>query len=313
MAHSSSREQGRKVDRGTVASSGKGTTAVLTAAQLVACGPYEFPNTQLRYRAGTPMPTRPAHDKNSTTQLAAKIPALMWPAWALRLTPPHLNFQHMSAGLACAMLLVNSRISFDEAVGLLGRPLNNQALSHVLKRLQSDPCWNDIRRAIINVADYLHNHPCPIDYQRRRTLDYTALLPEAAWQTLRCRPNQTHRHPRPHSESPLRGAERQPHSIRTVVPRQPDFAAAVPAYPGRLTPMLAEALQTAAHDFLHRAGIAEPMTWQPRPRLLDRLALPGGDPDTVNIPALHHLVEHRAPRRRLPDNSTPRPRPFATC
>jgi len=82
------------------------------------------------------------------------------------------------------MLLVNSRVNFDEAIGLLGRPLTTQALSHVLKRLQSDPCWNDIRRAIIAVADYLHNHPCPIDYQRRRTLDYTALLPEAAWRDI---------------------------------------------------------------------------------------------------------------------------------
>ena len=89
----SNREHGRKVDRGTVASWGKGATAVLTAAQLVACGPYEFRNTELRYRAGTPMPTRPAHDTNSATQLAAKIPALMWPAFALRLTPPHWSFR----------------------------------------------------------------------------------------------------------------------------------------------------------------------------------------------------------------------------
>src|SRR5258705_4212794 len=70
----SNRDHGQKVDRGTVASWGKGTTAVLTAAQLVACGPYEFPSTELRYRAGTPMPTRPAHDKNSATALAAKVP-----------------------------------------------------------------------------------------------------------------------------------------------------------------------------------------------------------------------------------------------
>ena len=58
----------------------------------------------------------------------------------------------MSAGLAAAMLLVNSRVSFDEAIGLRGRHLTTQALSHVLKRLQSNPCWNDIRRAIIALA-----------------------------------------------------------------------------------------------------------------------------------------------------------------
>ena len=64
----SSREQGGKVDYHTVALWGKGTTALLTAAQLVACGPSELPSIQLRYRIGTPMPTRPAHDKNRTTR-----------------------------------------------------------------------------------------------------------------------------------------------------------------------------------------------------------------------------------------------------
>jgi hypothetical protein len=93
----SNREHGRKVDRGTVASWGKGATAVLTAAQLVACGPYEFRNTELRYRAGTPMPTRPAHDTNSATTLAAKMPALMWPAFALRVDPAALEFSTYAA------------------------------------------------------------------------------------------------------------------------------------------------------------------------------------------------------------------------
>jgi hypothetical protein len=305
----SNRDHGRKVDRGTVASWGKGATAVLTAAQLVACGPYEFRNTELRYRAGTPMPTRPAHDKNSATKLAAKMPALVWPAWVLRLTPPRLDFQHMSAGLAAAVLLVSSRVSFDEAIGLLGRHLNTQALSHVLRRLQSDPCWNDIRRAIIVVAEYLDTHTCLIDYQRRRTLDYTVLLPEATWRDfcaaarIKCTDNSLHL-ARTHLYAMLSG---NPVRHAPGYLDNPNFAAAVAAYPARLTPVAAEALQSAAHEFLHRAGIAEPLTWQPPLRLLDGLVLPGADPDTINIPALHHLIEQREPlstaARQL--NSTP--------
>ena len=290
----SSRDQGWKVDHHTVASWGKGTTAMLTAAQLVACGPSEFPSTQLRYRIGTPMPTRPAHDKNRTTQLAAKIPALMWPAWALRLTPPRLTFQHTSAGLACAMLLVNSRVAFDEAVDLLGRHLNDHALSHVLQQLQSDPCWNDIRRAVIDVADYLHTHECPIDYQRRRALDYTAVLPEATWHDFRREArvelsDQDLRIARCHLYGLLSG---NPVRCAPWFLDSADFSAAVAAYPGRLTPALAKALQAEAHDFLHRGGIAEPITWQPPLQLLDGLTLPGSNPDTIDIPTLHHLVEH---------------------
>ena len=71
--------------------------------------------------------------------------------------------------------------------------------------------------------------------------------------------------------------------------------------------MAAEALQTEAQEFLHRAGIAEPLTWQPPLRLLDGLVLPGADPDTINIAALHHLIEHREPLRTVARqlNSTP--------
>jgi hypothetical protein len=233
----------------------------------------------------------------------------MWPAFALRLTPPHWSFRHMSAGLAAATLLVNSRVSFDEAIGLLGRPLTTHALSHVLKRLQSDPCWNDIRRAIIAVADYLHNHSCPIDYQRRRTLDYTALLPEAAWRDI-CSAARI-----VCSDTSLHLTQSHLYAVLTGNPVQAApgylhdriFAAAVPAYPARLTPVATAALNTAAQEFLHSAGIAEPLTWQPPLRLLDGLVLPGVDPDIIDVAALHHLIERRdalsTVARRL--NTTP--------
>ena len=290
----SGREQGWKVDHHTVALWGKGTTALLTAAQLVACGPSELPSIQLRYRSGTPMPTRPAHDKNGARELAAKIPALMWPAWALRVTPPRLSFEHTSAGLACAMLLVNARVAFDEAVDLLGRHLNDHALSHVLQQLQSDPCWNDIRRAVIDIADYLHTHKCPIDYQRRRALDYTAVLPETTWNDFR-RETQVEL-----SHHDLRIARCHLYGLLSGNPVRcapwfldsADFSAALAAYPDRLTPALAEALQAEAHDFLHRGGIVEPITWQPPLQLLAKLTLPGSNPDIIDIPTLHHLVEH---------------------
>ncbi|UNB52868.1 TniQ family protein [Mycolicibacterium sp. YH-1] len=290
-----SREQGRKVDRVAVATWGKGTTETLTAAQLVACGPCGFRNTELRYRAGTPLPTRPVHDTNNATVLAARVPALMWPAFALRLTAPRQNFPRMSAGLAAAALLVNSRVSYEEAIGLLGGHLTTHALSYVLRRLHSGPCWNDTRRAVIVVADYLHTHDCPIDYQRRRTLDYTALLPAATWRDICavsrivCTGASLHL-TRAHLYAVLSGnpVQHAPSYLDT-----PSFAEAVLAYPARLTPAAAAALQTVAREFLQRAGIAEPLTWQPPLRLLDGLVLPGADPDTIDIPTLHHLIEHR--------------------
>ena len=46
--------------------------------------------------------------------------------------------------------------------------------------------WQQIRSALIRLADHLDAHPPPIDYQRRRHLDYTGLLPETAWSRI-CR------------------------------------------------------------------------------------------------------------------------------
>ena len=35
--------------------------------------------------------------------------------------------------------------------------------------------------ALLRLHEYLQVHPAPIDYQRRRTLNYDDLLPEAQW------------------------------------------------------------------------------------------------------------------------------------
>jgi len=58
-----------------LASWGKVATAVLTAPkQLFGSRPRPMSfDTELRYRAGTPMPALPAHDTNSATQLAREF------------------------------------------------------------------------------------------------------------------------------------------------------------------------------------------------------------------------------------------------
>ena len=159
---------------------------------------------------------------------------------------------------------------------------------------------------LIAVADYLQYHHCPIDYQRRRTLYYTALLPEAAWPSRHsAQPRGSYAPtPAPHSESPLRGADRQPHRTRRGTSTT-DLRRCGPAYPTRLTPIAAAALHMCTSSCT--ALVSPTLTWQPPLRLLDGLVLPGADPDIINIAALHHLIEDRQPlstvARQL--NSTP--------
>ncbi|MFF7648789.1 LysR family transcriptional regulator [Streptomyces sp. NPDC007983] len=60
------------------------------------------------------------------------------------------------------------------------------------------------------------------------------------------------------------------------------------------SPQLAQALDAEARAFLATRHIAdEPVTWQPPKSLLDGLALPGPDPDQVDISHLHRLVRQR--------------------
>ena len=177
-----------------------------------------------------------------------------------------------------------------------------------MKRLQSDPCWNDIRRAIIALADYLHNHTCPIDYQRRRTLDYTALLPEATWRDICaaariiCTDTSLHL-TQSHLYAVLSGNPVRTHRATSTTRSSPRRS----LLPGPPHPRG----RRGAADC--RPGVPAPRwyrrttTWQPPLRLLDGLVLPGADPDTINIAALHQLIEHREPlntvARQL--NSTP--------
>jgi hypothetical protein len=164
---------------------GRGTTAALTGAQLVALAPHLNASDQLRYRIETPLPTRPSHDDAAIAAMTEKLPAALWPAWALRLTLPRQDYQYLSTALPCAVLLVNTRLSFTQASQAMARRnVNGHSLSHTLQQLANDPCWNQIRDAIIRLADYLHGHDCPINYRRRRTLDYTSLLTAQTWQRI---------------------------------------------------------------------------------------------------------------------------------
>jgi hypothetical protein len=78
---------------------GKRSTYLLTAAQLVALGPLLKLSDQLRHRIGAAIPTRPSHDSNAVEAIAAKLPAVLWPQWSLRLTPPRMDYLAGVSGL----------------------------------------------------------------------------------------------------------------------------------------------------------------------------------------------------------------------
>jgi len=273
---------------------GRGTTAALTGAQLAALAPHLNASDQLRYRIATPSPTRPSHGDADIAAMTQTLPAALWPEWALRLTLPRQDYQYLSTALPCVVLLVNTRLSFTQAgEAMARRNVNGHSLSHTLQQLADDPHWNHIRDALIRLADYLHGHDCPINYRRRRTLDYSSLLTAPTWQRI-CRDldirsggDKRTRLARCHLYATVSGspARYAPWFIDIN-----DFSVASANFPALLTPPLATALDTEAQRFLDERGIDEPVTWSPPQHLLADLTLPGADQNDIDLTLLHRLV-----------------------
>ncbi|MFZ2177965.1 MAG: hypothetical protein WAW17_28860 [Rhodococcus sp. (in: high G+C Gram-positive bacteria)] len=151
--------------------------------------------------------------------------------------------------------------------------------------------------------DHLAAEPPPIDYDRRRRLDYRDLLPHDLWDEI-CRRTGT-----------PPGAGQKADFARCLLferlsglpaSRSPflaagyDVRAKLSEFPRALTPALAAPLAEAARQFLDDQGLGEePVYWHPPLHLLDGLLLPGPDPGAVDLAALHDLTrrEHAALRR----------------
>ncbi|MEU6019649.1 hypothetical protein ABZ826_38575 [Streptomyces sp. NPDC047515] len=165
---------------------GRSNSPVLEAVHLKTVAPTLWPNSALRYRTALPAPSLPTTTPSQLTARARKIPSLIWPLWAVRLNPVPQVRENLAAALSSSLMLVNSRLELPDAVKKVGNLINQPNLTHVLQALRDDAHYEDIQLALIQLATYLDNHKVPIDYGRRRRLDYTVLLPESEWIAL-CR------------------------------------------------------------------------------------------------------------------------------
>ncbi len=273
----------------------KKTSAVLTGVQLAALGPLLKPSDQLRYRIGSALPSYPTTtNPGSASGTHHHLPTMLWPDWSLRLSIPNCHQSQLRPALSAALLLVNSRHTLDDASQLVRSPIDGHSLSRILQLLEKHDRWHSIRAAIVRIADYLADTDIPIDYERRRRIDYAMLLPDKAWAQI-CRDTGT---PGPRSARAriarcflfghLSG---QPAGTAPWAPDDSAFRTKTADFPGHLTPELAHALHRHAQEFLASQGIDdEPVTWQPTSGVLDGLDLPGTDPAGVDITELHRVM-----------------------
>ncbi|MFJ8150568.1 TniQ family protein [Streptomyces sp. NPDC096048] len=275
----------------TVDTWGADISPLLKSVHLSAALHRRPPSEQLRHRAVTSAPKKPPAESGSSTRRARKIPTLAWPGWWLRITPAQGAFDTiMRQALSAMLLIVGSRMDKKAAFTLLGSHLNSSHMSRMLRVLEQSDHWDAVQEALTRVSDFLDNTDSPIDYHRRRHLDYDELLPDEQWHSI-CR-----------TAGISAGKQRRAGVVRAVLferlsahptpnttPRTVrDHKVNFPVWH---TPALAEALDDVARSFLDRNHLAhEPLTWEPPATLLDGLDLPGCDPHTVDVARLHQLI-----------------------
>jgi hypothetical protein len=168
-----------------------------------------------------------------------------------------------------------------------------------LHRLATEPAWDAQRTALARIALYLDQHGTPIDYARRRALDYSGLLPEPRWEALLARTG-FRRH---------RGTLRSMRCLLfETISGTPASAApshyapdakiqrdAFSDFPTLLTARLATELHLVATEFLTTHGVDEPVSWQPPRKLAYDLDLPGPDPDTLARQLLTEILNADIP------------------
>lgn len=283
----------------TVDDWGRGTSPALRGIQLAALGRGLRPTDQLRYRTESAAPREPDITTTAARKRAARIPTLFWPSWTERLCPPRgAQTRTSRAALSGALLLVGTRLNLAGAAELLGSATSCQPISKAVQLLHATEQWPDVAAALIRLAGHLDTHHVPIDYQRRRQLDYRRLLPAAEWRWL-CRQARTPRDPGVYARAARCVLFEQLSGMPAhLAPFGPD--ASTPAFRAKmtrlaavLTPDLARGLQQSASGFLTGQGVtSEPVTWSPPPRLLDGLNLPGTDPSQIDLEHLHRLIRH---------------------
>lgn len=167
------------------------TTDVLGEVQKKALAPLASPRDQLHYRRDTDFPSVPAIPPAAYDRMVQSIRSELWPDWAVRIAPRKSGYA-VPAALACAILVVGSNASVPDTVADLGSVISPLTANRILVQLSRARHWKTISTAVLRLSNYLAEHPAPIDYTRRRAIDYTDLLPPSQWYEI-CRDADTRR------------------------------------------------------------------------------------------------------------------------
>jgi hypothetical protein len=201
----------------------------------------------------------------------------------------------VSPVLAMMVLCAGKQITARRAASVLRSDTSEEKFWRVVTSLRRHPLWPNIAAAILRLADFLNEHPSPIDYQRRRQLDYRNLLPTEQWREI-CDQPMVGSMPLARVAALVRTwlyerLSMQPAAASPFaqeIPRQTERRAQVVE---KFTAEVVHNLDDAAIDFLNGNNIfGEPVTWSPPLSIVGDLELPGPDPTSISIIDLHDAL-----------------------
>ena len=263
--------------------------AVILKAFAESFGPVE----QLKYRTATKLPRYPS---KLTPAAVRAIPASMWPDWTCRFISATQPLELIAPVLSMMLLITGTQTTPPNAARCLGSATAVNQYSPAINMFRRHRLWPNIAEAITRLADYLAEHPGPIDYQRRRELDYRDLLPTRRWHEICEHAGLLERH-----RAPLGSLARcclfqrvsmQPATLAPSFAEVPRVARFRTRMVSRLftVPVINELDDTAAQFLQRHNVIGEPLTWSPPLSLISDLELPGQDPTKVSITDLHRAI-----------------------
>jgi transposase-like protein len=237
---------------------------------------------RLRFRTPTTTPRAPVPTDPKIAARAASIPLLLWRDWTILLMPRLGDRGALAAQTALSVALLlpgrSKRALAPLAALLHKRPDVN--VSQFLYTISKD-AGRDTLAAICTLADWLDEHPAPIDYHRRRALDGEELLPQQTWAEICFRTNTAIGRSarlqavRRFLYQRMTGADLLRSTGQLAIRPRTGEALRLAAAPFLMTEPLLEALDAHAGKYLEDRGIHEPVTWSPPISLVSSLDLPG--------------------------------------
>ncbi|WIB00359.1 TniQ family protein [Curtobacterium sp. MCBA15_012] len=228
------------------------------------------------------------------------MPPLLWTEWAARLdSGGRANESFLRAALTAAVLTVDNGdhlVALPEVVQESGASDRMTRLTRLLRPNMIGGPKNADRlvKAVTELAVILTLDPSPIDYRRRRELDWFMILTKPDWRDL-CDASGHN----PGGDVRLRNAKRYLFQRATLAPllalppelamgRHRQDTAEYSRFRASVTAELQEGLDSYLRGLIDATGLREPVTWVPD-RSRARLARVGRDLEDIDWVRLHEL------------------------